>query len=194
MGALTNWRIAFNRDGANHATRVDLVIGVAAVAAFIVARLWHIGSFRVWFDEIFTLQASARDWGSLLWFVRTYDVHPPLFYMLAKLWLDLGGQSFLWLGLFPALTAIATLIPLRLLCDELRLTTREFNLVVVLMALNGYLVGYAQEFRVYDFLLLLAITSFWLFVRFNNRLPGEPARRAILPLAIVNLLLVYTHY
>lgn len=194
MGALTNWRIAFNRDGAHRATRSDWLIGIVAVTAFVVARLWHIGSFRVWFDEIFTLQASARDWGSLLWFVRTYDVHPPLFYMLTKLWLDLGGQSFVWLGLFPALTAIATLIPLRLLASELRLTLREFNLVVILMAVNGYLVGYAQEFRVYDFLLLLAITSFWLFVRFCNRLDRQPAVRAIVPLAVVNLLLVYTHY
>jgi hypothetical protein len=191
---LTNWRIAFNPDGAHRPTRRDRAFTVLAIAAFVAARLWHVGSFRVWFDEIFTLQASALDWGSLLWFVRTYDVHPPLFYMVAKLWLELGGQSFLWLGLFPALTAIATLLPLAMLSRELRLTAREFNLVVILMAFNGYLVGYAQEFRAYDFLMLLAVTSFWLLVRFCNRPANQPARRAILPLALVNLLLVYTHY
>jgi hypothetical protein len=191
---VTNWRIAFDGDGAARATRNDWIVGILAVTAFVVARLWHVFSFRVWFDEIFTLQASARDWGSLLWFVRTYDVHPPLFYMVTKLWLDLGGQSFIWLGLFPALTAIATLIPLYWLSRELRVTPREFNLMVILMAVNGYLVGYAQEFRVYNFLMMLAVTSFWLFVRYCNRPAEQRSVRAIVPLALVNLLMVYTHY
>lgn len=164
------------------------------MAAFVIARLMHLGSFRLWFDEVFSFEAAARDWGGLIWFVRNYDVHPPLYYMLAKLWLDLGGQSFPWVGLFPALTAIATLVPLYALAREVRLSPREFNLAVGLMALNGYLTGYAQEFRAYTWLMFIAVCSLWLFVRYCNRLGSVSATRAILPLALVNLGMVYSHY
>jgi hypothetical protein len=57
---------------------------------------------------------------------------------------------------------------------------------------NGYLVKYAQEVRMYGLLLLLTLTSLWLFARLLNT-----ERRALglnFALFFVNLLLVYTHY
>lgn len=194
MGAIGDWPVAVHRDDDWRPTRRDRVITVAAVGLFAATRLMHLGSFRLWFDEVFTFEAAVRDWGALMWFVRNYDVHPPLFYALAKLWVDAGGQSFVWLGLFPALTAIATLVPLYLLARALRLRLREFNLMVLLMAVNGYLTGYAQEFRAYNVLMFMAVTSLWLFVRYVNRERATSAVRAVLPLALVNLALVYTHY
>jgi 4-amino-4-deoxy-L-arabinose transferase-like glycosyltransferase len=174
-------------------TSRDRAIAFAAVVVFVATRLMHLGSYRLWFDEIFTLEVSWRDWRSLIWFVQNYDVHPPLFYVLSKLWIGLGGLSYFWLGLFPALTAIATLYPTYLLARELRLRPAEFNLMIVLMAVNGYLTGYAQEFRAYDWLMLLATFSLWLFVRFFNA-PPEKFSKSLWPLAIVNLILAYTHY
>lgn len=194
MGAVTRWPVAVRRDDEWRPTRRDWIITVAAIALFVAVRLVHIGSFALWFDEVFTFEASSRDWGSLVWFVRNYDVHPPLFYAVAKLWLDAGGNALPWLGLFPALTAIATLAPLYLLARELKLNPREFNLMIVLMAVNGYLTGYAQEFRVYNLLMFLAVCSLWLLVRYVNRGPASRPMRAVLPLALVNLAMVYTHY
>jgi hypothetical protein len=194
MGAITESPIWLRPDGRWRPTRRDVVVGAIAVILFVGARLMHLGSFRMWFDEVFTFDAAARDWGGLLWYVRNYDVHPPLFYMLAKLWIDIGGDSFLWLGLFPALTAIATLLPLYLLAREVRVTPAEFNLALVLMALNGYLTGYAQEFRAYDWLMFISVSSLWLFVRYCNTPREQQTMRAIVPLALVNLAMVYTHY
>jgi hypothetical protein len=57
---------------------------------------------------------------------------------------------------------------------------------------NGYLIKYAQEVRMYGLLLLLTLTSLWLFARLLNR-EGQ-AGLLLLALFFVNLPLVYTHY
>jgi hypothetical protein len=173
-------------------TRSEKCVFALVVGMFIAARLVHLGSFRLWFDEIFTLQVAERDWSNLLSYVKNYDVHPPLFYLLTRAWLMIGGRAFLWLGLFPAITAIATLVPIYLLCRELRLRPAEIIVSVAFMSLNGYLAGYAQEFRVYDFLMLLTVISLWAFVRFCNE--TERVGRTLIPLALVNVLVGYTHY
>src|SRR5438067_13593991 len=87
-------------------TRRDRVISALAIAAFVAARLVHLGSYRLWYDEIFTLEAAERGWGNLVWFVQHFDQHSPLFYLLVKCWIAMGGESFLWLGSFPAVVGI----------------------------------------------------------------------------------------
>ena len=156
-------------------------------------RLWRLTDSCLWFDEIFSLHAARHPWSEILHFVAADIIHPPLFYLLLKVWATLGGESLLWLRLFPALVAIASLLPFLLLMRELRLSFGEAALVVLLGALNGFLIKYAQEVRMYSLLLFFTLTSLWLFVRyFDARRRAE--RRTLWALFAVNLLLVYTHY
>jgi len=60
------------------------------------------------------------------------------------------------------------------------------------MAVNGYLIYYAQEVRMYSLLLFFTLCSLWVFVRFFNNTAS--ARKDLLVLFIINLLLVYTQY
>ncbi len=164
-----------------------------AVALFVAARLWHLTTACLWFDELFSVHAARHDWNGLISFVAADIVHPPLFYLLLKVWITIGGDSLLWLRLFPALTAIATLIPFFFLCRELNLRAAEINLAVVLMAVSGHLIKYAQELRMYSLLLLLTLCSLVLFVRFFYS-ALDSKRCVAAALFAVNLLLVYTHY
>ncbi len=109
-----------------------------------------------------------------------------------KLWIGVGGESLLWLRLFPVLTSIAAIFPFLLLCREFRLRPWEINLALLLMAVNGYLIKYAQEVRMYSLLLFLSLCSLWLFVRFFRT--DSSSRKELLTLCVVNLLLVYAHY
>ena len=173
--------------------------GAFALAAvlFVAARLRSLTADCLWFDEIFSLHAARHGWRELLAFVAADVIHPPLFYLLLKLWVALGGEALLWVRLFPALTACAALIPFYLLCRELRLRAAEMNLALLLMAPSGYLIHYAQTLRMYSLLLFLALGSLWLCARFVNAArPGESARQksSLLFLFLVNLLLIYTHY
>lgn len=99
----------------------------------------------------------------------------------------------LWLRLFPALVSIAAVVPIVLLARKLSLTKYETTLALLLLAVNGYLIKYAQEIRMYCVLFFLSACSLWLFVSLLN--PNkEDSKWQILSLTTVNLLMIYTHY
>jgi len=163
-----------------------------ALALYAALRLWHLTDSCLWFDEIFSVHAARHDWLDMIGFVAADIIHPPLFYLLLKAWIAIGGESLLWLRLFPALMAIATVLPLFLLCRKLNLGSAEINLTLLLMAVNGHLIKYAQELRMYSLLLFLALWSFFFFIRsFRSE---TPAKKFPVGLCVFNLLLIYTHY
>ena len=170
---------------------LSIIIFALIVSVFIGARLWGLTASCLWFDEVFSVHATRHEWMSLLGFVAADIVHPPLFYVLLKVWISIGGESLLWLRLFPMLTSIAVIIPLFLLCRGLHLGAAAIKLSLLLIAVNGYLIKYAQEVRMYSLLLFLTVCSLWLFIRFFN---ATHSRKCLLALSALNLLLVYTHY
>jgi Dolichyl-phosphate-mannose-protein mannosyltransferase len=170
----------------------SFLLTAGLVCLYAAARLWRLTSACLWFDEIFGVHAARHAWGGMWRFVAADLIHPPLFYALLKVWVALGGESLLWLRLFPALTSIAAVVPLLLLARELRLGARTRNVALLVAAANGYLIKYAQEVRMYGLLLLLTLTSLWLFARLLGA--AGRARGLLFALALVNLLLVYTHY
>jgi uncharacterized membrane protein len=167
-------------------------MAIGMIAVFAALRLQHVPGFRVWFDEIFTLDVARRSWGDLLWYTKEYDVHPPFFYMTVKLWTAIGGWSYAWLGLYPVFWMIAVLVPFFLLARELALKPIETNVALALMAVNGYLIGYGEEIRVYSLLLFMSTSSLWLFARYCN--DPRSSLRAVLALGLINFLIVYTEY
>jgi uncharacterized membrane protein len=182
--ALKNSRLTSAFEDANS------VLYALLIALFTAIRLWRLTTFSLRADEIFSLKAARHSWGGLFSVVIADVVHPPIFYVLLKSWIFLGGQSELWLRLFPVLTAIASIVPFTLLCRELHLSRMETNFALLLVSVNGYLIYYSQELRMYSLLLFLSLTSLLLFVRFLRAAPaGFPV-----PLFLVNLCLVYTQY
>jgi uncharacterized membrane protein len=152
-------------------------------------RLWNLTASCLWFDEIFSVHAAKLPWNELFNFVAQDLIHPPFFYIALKIWIAAGGESLLWLRLFPVATACAALAPLILLCRELKFSTVETATMILLLAVNGSLIKYAQEVRMYSLLFCLGVFSMWLFARWARR---ESA--SFIPLLLINLLLIYTHY
>jgi hypothetical protein len=170
-------------------TRASALLVVIA-AVYVAARLLHLTSFGLFGDEVFTLWTAAQDWHGLFASVIGDVAHPPLYYALLKIWIDLGGQSLLWVKLLPALMSIATIFPFVSLCRELNLNLRATSLALWLMAVNGFLITHAQEPRMYSLLLLLTTCSLWVFAK----LCREHTKSIQSALCVVNLLLVFTHY
>jgi len=162
------------------------------VILFAAVRLWRLSATCLWFDEIFSIHAARHGWIELLRFVAADIIHPPLFYLLLKIWIAIGGESLLWLRLLPALFGIAAIAPVFLLCRELDLSRNERNLALLLLAVNGYLIKYAQELRMYSLLMFLSLCSLWLFIKFFKT--EQAWRKQLMWLFVVNLLLVYSHY
>lgn len=172
----------------------DFVLFGLLAALFLGVRLRRLDASCLWFDEIFGVHAAAHSWRELLNFAALDLIHPPLFYLLLKVWIALGGgsEAIWWLRLFPVLMATAGLVFVLLLGRELRLRPMVWRLALLLMCINGFLIQYAREVRMYGLLFLLAAWSLWLFARFAQaeRLKQKDG----LALFAVNLALVYTHY
>lgn len=167
-------------------------IRLAAIAAIIITyisfRFWNLTASCLWFDEIFSVHAAEHSWDTLLSFIAQDLIHPPLFYVLLKLWIVIGGESVFWLRSLPVLFSVLALIPLLYLCREIKLNFWTQVLTLLFLAVNGSLIKYSQEVRMYSLLFCLALFSMWLFARYFN------TGKRFIPLVIVNVLLAYTHY
>ncbi|MEO7539300.1 MAG: glycosyltransferase family 39 protein [Pyrinomonadaceae bacterium] len=161
---------------------------IVLAVLYIALRCWHLTDSCLWFDEIFGVHAAQHPWGEMFGFVALDLIHPPLFYVLLKLWVAIGGESLLWLRSFPVVFAVAALFPFLSLCRELKLDPQTRMFALFLITVNGSLIKYSQEVRMYSLLMCLSLFSIWLFTRYFIK------GKSFVPLLIVNILLVYTHY
>ncbi|MFL6277218.1 MAG: hypothetical protein ACJ74G_18700 [Blastocatellia bacterium] len=171
--------------------RASRLIFALIVALFAAVRFWKLAAYGLFSDEVFSAETVHRTWPQLQRAVINDVVHPPLFYYLLKAWIAVG-DALLWMKLLPVLFALLAIVPFVLLCRELKLRPLTTNLALFLMAVNEYLVNYAQELRMYSLLLLLVMTSMWLFARLMNA--RHRAFALQLALLATNLILVYAHY
>lgn len=168
--------------------RYQRIVIAALVIAYIAVRFWGLTATCLWFDEIFSVHAAEHSWKTLLPFVAQDLIHPPLFYLVLKVWTNMGGESLLWLRCLPVAFSIVAVIPFLLLCRELNLQFLSISIAFTFFACSGALIKYAQEVRMYSLLLCLSLFSIWMFLRFFRR------GKNIWILTAVNILLVYTHY
>jgi len=119
--------------------------------------------------------------------------HPPLFYLLLKLWIYVVGSSMVGLRILTVSFSIAAVFPLIALARRLGFQMPVIILALTLMAINNYLVLYSYYLRSYSLLLLLSLSSQALFVAFL-RSPPSVQKRTLLVLTFINILFLYTHY
>ena len=103
------------------AARPGVLLAALLVGLYVAARLWRLTGSCLWFDELFGVHAARHSWAGLWRFTASDLIHPPLSYALLKVWTAAGGESLLWLRLFPVVASAAALVPLLLLARELRL-------------------------------------------------------------------------
>ncbi|MDD3669561.1 MAG: glycosyltransferase family 39 protein [Alphaproteobacteria bacterium] len=81
------------------------------------------GGFNAWCDERFTLLTFQYSWSGMLQFLASWDVHPPLHYILLRLWMmGMDYHAVLWARLFSlfllACTALLGVFPIRRLLGD----------------------------------------------------------------------------
>lgn len=155
---------------------------------FIALRFWRLTDSCLWFDEIFSVHAATLGWTSLFELVARDLIHPPFFYVLLKIWIAFGSENLIWLRSFPVLFSALSIVPFYFLCRQLKLEHSTTILALAFLAVNGSLIKYAQEVRMYSLLVCLSLFSMWLFLRFFQ------LGKSFWLLTLVNVLLVYTQY
>ena len=168
--------------------RTHAVSLLVVISIYIAARFWGLTGSCLWFDEIFSVHAAADDWGPLWSLIALDLIHPPLFYALLKLWIGVGGDGLMWLRLLPLIISIIAIFPFLSLGVELKITFWTRLLAFLFLAVNGSLIKYSQEVRMYSLLMCLSLFSMWLLVRYFQK------GKSLMALTVVNVLLVWTHY
>jgi hypothetical protein len=167
----------------------------AAVAGiYIAARLYRLAAICLDGDEIFSVGVSQQSWRALTAAAGADSIHPPLFYYLLKLWMSVGNDSLFWVRLLPTLIAVISIVPAVMLARQFRLRPVEINATLGLAAIHPLLIYYSQHVRMYDLLMLSALTSLWLFHRaIRSGMRSNTAVRYV-PLTLVNIVMVHSHY
>jgi len=142
---------------------------ILLIVLYTAARVWRLDVACLWFDEIFSVHAAEHDWGSLISFVANDLIHPPLYYLILKGWIAVGGESIFWLRLLSVIFSVLALAPLLLLCKELKLQNSTTLVALFLLCVNGSLINYTQRVRMYTLLMFLSLFSIWLFSRYFYR-------------------------
>jgi len=145
--------------------RWAFAVGVLLLAA--LTRLWGLAAQSLWLDETFShLFATLPP--DIAWQAVIVDaVHPPLYYLLLRLWLALAGGSEFALRFPSALAGVLT-VALLLRAGRCWLDGRAASWAALLLALNPFHVWYSQEARMYALLGLLAtatLAAFWRALR-----------------------------
>jgi hypothetical protein len=160
------------------------------VALFIGMRLWRLTDFALDGDEIFSIKLARASWPNLFAGAVDDAIHPPLLYILLKLWIGLGGDSLFWLRLFPVTASALCLLPVFAMCRDLNISGPARNLAIGIMAVHPYALYYSQHLRMYCLLMLAGLLSAWRFEQYFDA--GSTRNLALLGAA--NLFLAYTQY
>lgn len=161
---------------------LSLVLGMAL-------RLYDLDADSLWVDEILTLTTAQRDIPSLLDFQARASVHPPLLYMLTRLFLLLAGDSDFVLRLQAVLFGSLSIL-LTYKVGELLWTKTEGAIGAFLLAVNVYHVQYSQEARHYALMIFLALLS----LIFLLKALQQNQKRLWLSFFLCTTLGLYNHY
>jgi hypothetical protein len=168
-------------------TAVKVVAGGAIVAG---VGLRFVTRSPLWLDEALSVNIAKLPIRQIPAALR-HDGHPPLYYFLLHVWMDVFGQGDVAVRALSGLVAVATL-PLAWIVGRRRGGTLLAWLFTAVLALSPFALRYATETRMYS-LLMLGVLGLYLLVDDVVRLDRGGAVRLV-GLALLSGLMLLTHY
>jgi uncharacterized membrane protein len=152
-------------------------------------RLHAIAARSLWADEGWTMLLSQGPGLGTITRTMAHDQHPPLFFVLFRLWRNATGDTEL------ATRYFSVLIGMLAVAGTYQLGRELFNPVVgvlamLILALSDLHIDLSQEVRHYSLLATLIIWSSLFYVRWWHR----PTRANRVGYVLTSIALLYTHY
>lgn len=150
----------------------------------------------IWFDESFTMGLARKSVPELIR-ITAMDVHPPLYYLLVKLFITIFGDSIFVFHL-PSLICYAGLLAVSALFFY-RYFDKQLSLLVTvgLCSVPGML-EHALWIRMYSMAMLLVASSYYMTYIIMKKCGGDISFRHFwkywTSLALLNAAAAYTHY
>ncbi|MEW5959435.1 MAG: glycosyltransferase family 39 protein [Chloroflexota bacterium] len=167
------------------------VILILVLAAAL--RFYRLAGQSLWADEGNSVALARRSFAEIA--QRTaFDIHPPLYYWLLKIWITVFGDSEIGLRSLSALLGVGVVYLIGVLGT--RLFSPHLGLIAALLAaLSPFQIYYSQEARMYMLLTFLSCLTVLAALRVLSNHPSSliPHPSSLLYLLAVTAGL-YTHY
>ncbi len=169
--------------------RVERLVLVVIILLGTALRFYHLAKNSLWLDEIITQNLFKIPLSQMLKVVAQYDVHSPLFYLLARLNESVFGSSD-FAARLPSVFFGSLMLPgIYALGRRLWGTSAGMLLGFIGAVWPAYL-HYSQEARMYA--LIVALTIFALYALYRAWTTNEI--NVWLGYAIITIMAMYTHY
>lgn len=130
--------------------------GILIVGA--VLRFALLGRNSIWLDEAFAALVAQLKWQDVFAFLRNFDTHPPLYYLLLKAWVDLAGVGEVALRTPSAFFSFISVMLTYTLARQV--SSERVSLVsALLVATAPFEIWSAQMARMYAFLGALTLAA-----------------------------------
>ncbi|MBI4363368.1 MAG: glycosyltransferase family 39 protein, partial [Candidatus Doudnabacteria bacterium] len=159
-----------------------LIVGAAL-------RFYHNTSIALWHDEAFSALYLKYSWAEMMHRIAL-DVHPPLYYIILRLYAYVFGDGLFSLRLLSIIFGLLTIYAGYLLVKKIWNNENWALLSALALALNPFQIQYSLEARMYTMGTFLALISCYLLVK---ALKTNQKKHWIL-YAVAVAAAVYTHY
>jgi uncharacterized membrane protein len=170
--------------------RIGWALPALAALALGIVRLPELTRSPLWYDELFSVGVAGLPFADAMRRIVADHTNPPLFYLILKVWIAIGGDGDHWVRLLPCLFAMMLGAGLVWLAREARAGAIAGALAVAFAAASPLSVDLANEVRAYSLLALLACLSLAATLRDRTRRTDD----SFALLTIINVALVHTHY
>ena len=166
------------------------IIGILVLAA--AMRLFQIGAQSLWYDEGNSARIAERS-VALIIAGAAGDIHPPLYYLLLKVWRALFGESEAALRSLSAVFGVGAVAFAYATGRDL-FGRRTGLIAATLLAVAPFAVYYGQEARMYAMLAFCAAASTWALQRLLGMSHTQSPARAGLFYAVATSAGLWTQY
>jgi len=156
-----------------------------------VLRFYKLGLDSFWLDELYVANETDphQSLASLFLALKSYDQHPPLFYLAERSFFAIFGESENTARILPAAAGVASIFAVYLLGREI-LDERLGLTAAALTCVNHFHIHYSREARGYMFLFLFSTLSLVYLFRLLKHLRRKDAAA----FSLFALLAMYSHY
>ncbi len=146
-------------------------------------------SLSLWYDDLLSVTFANRPFPYSLYSVLVYDCHPPLYYLLLRLWLVLGKSDFVVLLISVFLNLVAVVLVYHVASKVFG--KKHAILSALIMAIHPSAIFWSHFARMYSLLMLLCVACFYANHLYFNA--GHIKRRLSLFIVLTELGIVYSH-
>jgi len=145
---------------------------VAAILVLaLLVRLLGIISRPIWYDEAFAILFSEKGPGPMLYGTLaptgagSADIHPLGYYTVLWLWMKVFGESLVATRLLSIIAGLISVYLIYLIALELLSDLKTARLSMLFAALAPFQIHYAQEIRMYSFLVMWLLLATYAYQR-----------------------------